>query len=314
MVDDGAMVNAIDSRVYEQLKEKIGGWRLSTRRFRMANGAIVPGGACWEGDIQLEDLSVPTRCEVFDSGGSWNVLVGKPLLKQLKAVHSYSEDSLKIEDAKKQTRTLFSKSTKTERNPERPTPTRSVENLPEKKPRGEASTTGGVTEESLTPLAREVTQLPLKHIRETNSNHVSQYSPKKPVIEVVRDTQLEEEQKLKEERQQGKEVETLLGPVEETRLEAKKSEQIQGGVIEERITPLDREVSTSPKKNLLAANSNDTSQQHAPKPIHNGKKPTIEEVKDEEVEKERRWKEKLNSLDIPWIEDKTDSEFDEEEQ
>lgn len=112
---------------------------------RMANGAIGTGEACWEGSIQLGDLSILTWCEVFDSGGSWSILVRKPLLEQLKAVHNYSEDSLQIEDAQRQTRTLFGKKMIAEKNPKRPAPMRTVGNLPEKKPLKEANKTSGVT-------------------------------------------------------------------------------------------------------------------------------------------------------------------------
>ncbi|KAE9401304.1 hypothetical protein BT96DRAFT_748858, partial [Gymnopus androsaceus JB14] len=96
MVDDGAMVNAIDLSLYEALKQKIGGWKPTTRRFRMANGSVVPGKACWEGEVRVGGLDFPTRCEVFSSRGSWKVLIGKPLLEQLHVVHNYNEDSLQI--------------------------------------------------------------------------------------------------------------------------------------------------------------------------------------------------------------------------
>lgn len=202
MVDDGAMINTIDSHLYEQSKRKIGGWKPSTRQFRMANGTIVPGEACWEGDMQLGDLSVSTRCEVFNSGGSWNVLVGKPLLEQLRVIHNYSENSLQIEDAKKQKRTLFGKSRDTavegerQKEEKRHTVVLSMENTLSKKPEGKASKQGGVIEESLTPLAREVTQL-YKHVRKNTSNHSPQNTPKKPTIETVEDTEVEEEQRRK---------------------------------------------------------------------------------------------------------------------
>lgn len=61
-------------------------------------------------------------------------------------------------------------------------------------------------------------------------------------------------------------------------------------------------------------NSNETSQRHTPHTKQNNKNPTVEEVEDKEVERERQWKEKLNSLNIPWIEEEDKGEFNEEGQ
>ena len=46
MVDDGAMVNTIDLEVYDALKQKIGGWKVTTQQLWMADGFVVQGKAC----------------------------------------------------------------------------------------------------------------------------------------------------------------------------------------------------------------------------------------------------------------------------
>ncbi|KAJ3898378.1 hypothetical protein F5879DRAFT_774732, partial [Lentinula edodes] len=94
MVDDGAMVAAMDTRVYKSLRSKIGGWKPTQRKFRMANGTIVPGEARWEGHINVKGVEVDGEFEVFDSGGSWKFLFGKPLLEQFSAVHDYGKESI----------------------------------------------------------------------------------------------------------------------------------------------------------------------------------------------------------------------------
>ncbi|THU97913.1 hypothetical protein K435DRAFT_661880, partial [Dendrothele bispora CBS 962.96] len=106
IVDDGAMVAAIDTGLYEKLRKKIDGWGRSTRRMRMANGELVLAEATWTGKVQLKGLEVDGSFEVFDSGGSWQLLFGKPLLEQFKAVHEYTTDTIKVSDGKT-ARTVF---------------------------------------------------------------------------------------------------------------------------------------------------------------------------------------------------------------
>ena len=63
----------------------------------MANGSLVPSQARWEGMIQLMDVTIKGSFEVFDSGGSWAFLLGKPLLRRLKARQNFGSDTVEIE-------------------------------------------------------------------------------------------------------------------------------------------------------------------------------------------------------------------------
>ena len=100
-VDDGAMTAAIDISVYNALKEKLQGWKPTARRFQMADGRVVPGIAKWEGYLEIKDgIRKKVEAEVFDSGGSWNFLFGKPLLELVKAVHNYKVDEIEMPTAK----------------------------------------------------------------------------------------------------------------------------------------------------------------------------------------------------------------------
>ncbi|KAE9406172.1 hypothetical protein BT96DRAFT_934418 [Gymnopus androsaceus JB14] len=197
MVNDGAMVNAIDSGVYNQLKRKIGGWKPLT-------------------------LDIPQQ---------------------------------KLEES--------------------------------------ANTVGGVIEKSLTLLDREVMQL-FTNIEKSISNQDSQHSPVLQLRQWRRNS-LKKNGEEKVEKQQGKSV------------------HVEGGVIEEVITPLDREVLIHSIDSPSATISNNMSQ-HLLQPNSYEQKPTIEEVEDEEVKKERQWKAKLDSLDIPWLEEEEDDKFNEKEQ
>ncbi|KAJ3831926.1 hypothetical protein F5878DRAFT_509274, partial [Lentinula raphanica] len=97
LVDGGAMVAAMDKCYYERVKDTIGGWERSTKRLRMANGSVVSAVAQWRGKVGLQGETVEGILQVFDSGGSWEILLGKPLLHALGAVHDFRDDSLRVQ-------------------------------------------------------------------------------------------------------------------------------------------------------------------------------------------------------------------------
>ncbi|KAL0562950.1 hypothetical protein V5O48_019129, partial [Marasmius crinis-equi] len=67
---------------------------------RMADGALVPGIASWNGTVRVKGLEVESSLEVFDSGGQWEVLFGKPLLEKFKAVHDFEKEELVVRKGK----------------------------------------------------------------------------------------------------------------------------------------------------------------------------------------------------------------------
>ncbi|KAJ3738156.1 hypothetical protein EV360DRAFT_77084, partial [Lentinula raphanica] len=89
--DDGAMVPAISFATYEWHKDKLGPLRASQRRLRMANGAIVPSRGAWHGTVRAGSVGVFGSFEIFDSQGGWDCLIGKPLLRDLEAIHSLAK-------------------------------------------------------------------------------------------------------------------------------------------------------------------------------------------------------------------------------
>ncbi|KIJ58243.1 hypothetical protein HYDPIDRAFT_61227, partial [Hydnomerulius pinastri MD-312] len=96
LFDDGAMVGAMCSSFFHKVKHRLGNWGLSTRRLRMANGSIVHSEALWEGEITVGNIRTHGAFEVFNSGGSWKFLFGKPLLQAFNAVHDYTPDTVRI--------------------------------------------------------------------------------------------------------------------------------------------------------------------------------------------------------------------------
>ena len=64
----------------------------------MADGNIVKPKAVWEGRMEIGGVEVLGSFEVFESGGSWEFLLGKPLLRALHAIHDYTGDTVTIEN------------------------------------------------------------------------------------------------------------------------------------------------------------------------------------------------------------------------
>jgi hypothetical protein len=62
----------------------------------MADGSLVPSTGVWTGTISWGPINVHTSFEVFPSGGSWRMLIGKPLLEQVQAIQDYGNDAIML--------------------------------------------------------------------------------------------------------------------------------------------------------------------------------------------------------------------------
>ena len=96
IVDGCAMVAAMCLTVFRKVKHRLGSWRKSEKQLRMGNGVIVPSLAVWKGRMQLGRVTIEGEFEVFDSGGSWAFLLGKPLLRLFRAKQAYEPDTVSI--------------------------------------------------------------------------------------------------------------------------------------------------------------------------------------------------------------------------
>ena len=105
LFDGCAMVSAMCMTVFEKVKHRLGNWGRSTKQLRIGNGAIVLSCAVWKGKMQLGRVTVEGEFEVFDSGGSWAFLLGKPALRLFRVKQTYWSDTVSIrdEDNKKET-------------------------------------------------------------------------------------------------------------------------------------------------------------------------------------------------------------------
>ncbi|KAJ6542994.1 hypothetical protein B0H19DRAFT_1268181 [Mycena capillaripes] len=97
LFDGGAMVAVMDKAVWEKIRNELGGGKPSRMKLRMASGQIVKSEATWEGVVEVDGVRVEGTFEVFDSGGGWEFLFGKPLQATFGAIHNYRSDTVSIE-------------------------------------------------------------------------------------------------------------------------------------------------------------------------------------------------------------------------
>jgi len=88
-VDDDALVNVIDTRIFEGIRNRLDPLVASKRVLRMANGTLVPSGGTWTGRVIVGNVCAEGAFEIFPSGGAWDMLFGKPMLLAFDATHKY---------------------------------------------------------------------------------------------------------------------------------------------------------------------------------------------------------------------------------
>ncbi|TFK60706.1 hypothetical protein BDN72DRAFT_779056, partial [Pluteus cervinus] len=96
MFDDGAMVNAISQQFYERHQGCLGSLTPLRKRLRMANGNITQPVGQWEGQINIKGVKASDNFEVFQSRDTWDILIGKPMKRKLRAIHDYRDDEIRI--------------------------------------------------------------------------------------------------------------------------------------------------------------------------------------------------------------------------
>ncbi|KAJ7238579.1 hypothetical protein B0H12DRAFT_1025668, partial [Mycena haematopus] len=103
--DTGCDVGGMDKTWYLARAERMGELGPPKRILKMADGSHVRTYGQWTGGLEVKGVWVESVWDVFDSGGGWDVLVGKPVMAKLGAVHDIRRDIITI-DAGGKTATL----------------------------------------------------------------------------------------------------------------------------------------------------------------------------------------------------------------
>jgi hypothetical protein len=95
-VDDGAMRNCIGRHVWHAYGHCLGELESSPTRIGVANGQEIISDSTWSGEVRIGGTTSHTHFEVFNCGQAFNVILGKLWLQEVRAVHDYASDTIRI--------------------------------------------------------------------------------------------------------------------------------------------------------------------------------------------------------------------------
>ena len=95
-VDDGAMKNCISLKRWEWYGHCLETLSESRTIISVANATEIKSKGTWTGIVQVGMTSALSRFEVFDCKGAFDVILGKPWLKAVRAQHDYVTDKITI--------------------------------------------------------------------------------------------------------------------------------------------------------------------------------------------------------------------------
>ena len=95
--DDGGMVNAIDSKIFQFIKKQLSPSQRSSKVLKMANGTLVRSEGTWTGMVVVGGIHTQGTFKIFPSNGAWEALFGKLLLRGFRASHEYIDDTITLE-------------------------------------------------------------------------------------------------------------------------------------------------------------------------------------------------------------------------
>ncbi|KIJ22811.1 hypothetical protein M422DRAFT_276703 [Sphaerobolus stellatus SS14] len=98
VVDGGAMRNVADKKVWEKKKHRLGPLQQSTVVLKVADNHPIRSEGCWSGEVEVAGVKTKTDFEIIDTNGAFDLLLGKPWLRDVKAVHDYARDTIQIQD------------------------------------------------------------------------------------------------------------------------------------------------------------------------------------------------------------------------
>ncbi|KAJ6573709.1 hypothetical protein B0H10DRAFT_1891427, partial [Mycena sp. CBHHK59/15] len=95
-VDDGSSRNLISLARWKRYGHCLGNLLPATRRLSVADGKTIwPNGRC-RGEVAVGGVRVLAWFDVFDCRGAFDVILGKPWLHSVRAIHNYENDEIQI--------------------------------------------------------------------------------------------------------------------------------------------------------------------------------------------------------------------------
>ncbi|KAJ7608482.1 hypothetical protein DFH06DRAFT_1017656, partial [Mycena polygramma] len=97
LVDDGSSSNCMSLARWKRYGHCLQSplWP-ATRKLSVADGQEIWPYGRWHGEVDVGGVRVPAWFEVFECGGSFDIILGKPWLHSVQAIHDYKSDEIQI--------------------------------------------------------------------------------------------------------------------------------------------------------------------------------------------------------------------------
>ncbi|CAK5270808.1 unnamed protein product [Mycena citricolor] len=102
-IDNGAMRNCISAERWTQYGQCLGRLAQSKTVLKVASGERITPKGRWWGQVSVGGVTTGAWFEVFQGGGAFDVILGKPWLHSVRAIHNYGNDEIRITAAGRET-------------------------------------------------------------------------------------------------------------------------------------------------------------------------------------------------------------------
>ncbi|KIJ22820.1 hypothetical protein M422DRAFT_77481, partial [Sphaerobolus stellatus SS14] len=96
VVDGGAMRNMLCTRKWNEWGHRLGERETSAATMKVADNHHISSAGRWTGKTEVSGIEVEAAFEMFNSNGAFEVILGKPWLRAVKAIHHFEDDSIDI--------------------------------------------------------------------------------------------------------------------------------------------------------------------------------------------------------------------------
>ena len=97
VIDRGAMKNTMCATKWQTQRHRLSRLHLSKVTLCVADNRRITSKGTWTGTIDMAGTETTQSCEVFDSNGAFQVILGKPWLCSVQAIHKYDTDEITIQ-------------------------------------------------------------------------------------------------------------------------------------------------------------------------------------------------------------------------
>lgn len=96
-VDNGAIRNCIGLHIWKAYGLCLGNLTPTTTRVSVANNSKVQCAGTWSGRVRIGGTESLTHFLVFECNKAFDVILGKPWLHEVRAIHNYIADVIEID-------------------------------------------------------------------------------------------------------------------------------------------------------------------------------------------------------------------------